>query len=107
MTQAVTPGQKIVIPSAQFYDCLDEWFLTDSGRNEKKNINFDDNGEIESWRQYIDPIEIKTNIFIDGPQYLQDMNLLAKRHGIPDTFTQSEDMLLYEQFVVLINETVT
>ena len=33
VTPAVIPGQKIVVPSGQFYDCLTEWFTTDQGRN--------------------------------------------------------------------------
>ena len=32
---ATIPGQKIVVPQAQFYECLQEWFQTDYGRNEK------------------------------------------------------------------------
>lgn len=106
VTQAVTPGQKIVIPYGQFYDCLAEWFMTDAGRNEKKNIVFNEDGKISAWRQYINPIDAKESIFIDGPQYLRDMDMLQKRFGLEDTFTMSGDMLLYEQFVVIVKESI-
>ena len=33
VTSALIPGQTIVVPQKEFYPCLEEWFLTDQGRN--------------------------------------------------------------------------
>ena len=94
-----------MIPEDQFYDCLDEWFLTDLGRYETRNIVRDEQGRIKAWRQHITPIDI-IDVYGDGQKFLQDMRMLEGRYGIPDTYTYSVDMLLYEQFVVLVSETV-
>ena len=104
VTRSVIPGQQIVIPEDQFYECLDEWFLTDWGRYETRNIVLDAQGKIKAWRQYITPIDIR-DVYGDGLKFLKDMHMLEGRYGIPDTYTYSEDMLLYEQFVVLVSET--
>ena len=55
-----------MIPQAQFHECLDEWFLTDAGRNEKKHmvLNSDEN-KILGWRERITPKEI-VNVYKDG-----------------------------------------
>ena len=50
VSPAVIPDQKIVVPQAQFYDCLEEWFLTDLGRFDKRNMVFDADGDIKAWR---------------------------------------------------------
>ena len=51
------------------------------------------------------PIKID-NVYTDGPQYLKDVIQLEKRFGFDSTFSYSFDMLTYEQFVVIIQETI-
>ena len=72
VTPATIPGQKVVVPKEQFYQCLNEWFLTDLGRNQKQNIAFNEEGKITGWRQYVTPIRID-DVYIDGPNYLNDV----------------------------------
>ena len=53
---------------------MDEWFaVTDTGKNDKKNIVLDSEGKIQGWRQYVTPIK-KDNIYLDGVQYLKDLD---------------------------------
>ena len=95
----------VVVPKDQFYPCLNEWFNTDYGRNQKQDIVFEDNGQIKGWRQFITPAKID-DIYNDGPQYLVDMDILAKRYGFTNTFSYSTDMLTQEMFVGIVQETL-
>ena len=45
---------------------MDEWFLlTDTGKNDKKNIVLDSEGKIQGWRQFVTPVK-KDNEYKDG-----------------------------------------
>ena len=41
----------------------------------------------------------------DGPQYLEDIRAIEDKYGWAETFSYSEKMLKYEQYVVLVSET--
>lgn len=92
VTPATIPGQKIVVPSDQFYSCLEEWFQTDLGRNSKSDIVFmetltEGSGssiterKIHGWRQYVTPIKID-DVYSDGPKYLKDISNIENRFGV-------------------------
>ena len=52
------------------------------------------------------PIKI-TDVYIDGPLYLQDMRMLDNRWGATtNTYSWSQDMLTFETFVVIVPDTV-
>jgi len=104
VTASIVPGQKIVLPEAQFYDCLQEWFLTDFGRNKKNDIVMED-GKISGWREYVTPIKTE-NLYEDGRTYLTDMRRVLGQYGIEKTYAYSKDLLTMEMFVVLVKETV-
>ena len=106
VTPATIPGQKVILPQTEFYTCLDEWFLvTDTGKNDKKNIVLDSEGKIQGWRQFVTPIK-KDNTYVNGVQYLSDLDRLEGEYGITSTYSYSTDMLTYEMFVVLVDETL-
>ena len=42
----------------------------------------------------------------NGPQYLKDIDSIAKEFGIAETYSYSDDMLVHEMFVVLVHETM-
>ena len=91
VTPATIPGQKVVVPSDEFYPCLEEWFQTDLGRNFKSDVVFmevltEGSGslieqKIRGWRQYVTPIKID-DVYSDGPKYLNDINNIENRFGI-------------------------
>ena len=76
VTAPLVYGLKVVVPQDQFYECLQEWFETDQGRNEKPNIVLDSYGRIRGWRQFVTPIEI-SNSYDDGPKYMSDLRKLS------------------------------
>lgn len=45
-------------------------------------------------------------IAVDGPQYLEDIRAIEDKYGWGETFSYSEQLLEFEQYVVLIEETV-
>ena len=92
-----------MVPEGQFYDCLNEWFDTDYGRNMQRNIKQDGDGKIIGWRELVYPIKTD-DVYEDGPKYLDDMDKLFSTYGITDTYAYSEDMLTMETFKVLIRE---
>jgi len=53
----------------------------------------------------VTPVKI-VDIYNDGPQYLKDMDLIANRYGLTETYSYSDDMLVFEMFVVLVYETI-
>ena len=64
-----------------------------------------DSGAIKGWRQSVLP-KLIDDVYEEGPQYLRDMDTLAKRFGFDLTYSNSVDMLTYEQFVVIVRESV-
>lgn len=100
VTAAVIPGQKIVLPEDEFYDCLQEWFLTDFGRNKKKDIVMTD-GRIEGWREFVTPLKTQ-NMYEDGRTYLENMRRVLGTYGLGESYAFSKDMLLMEMFVVIV-----
>ena len=105
VTFALIPGQKIVVPEAQFYPCLEEWFGTDFGRNYRKDIFMDEDGVIHGYRELVTPIKT-ANAYEVGRAYIRDIRRLVGMYGISETYSFSEDMLTMELFVVLIKETI-
>ena len=98
------------IPQESFYACLQQWFYTDIGRYESGNVVFnvkdDINSGIKGWRQYIQPVKI-SEVASDGPQYLDDIRDLEDKFGFDDTYSESQQLLDYEQYVTLLRETFT
>ena len=54
-----------------------------------------ESGAIIGWRQSVLP-KLIDDVYEEGPQYLRDMDTLAKRFGFDLTYSNSVDMLTYE-----------
>ena len=79
--------------------------MTDNGRYEMRNMVRNSNGKILAWREFIRKIRIE-DVYMDGKLFLKDMRMLERRYGIRETFTYSSEMLNFEQFTVLVSETI-
>ena len=47
-----------------------------------------------------------SDVYEEGPKYLKDMDILANKYGFDVTYFNSDDMLTYEQFIVIVRESV-
>lgn len=94
------------VPTAEFYPCLETWMKTDKGRYFAEDIRFNASRKIVGYRQKVSPIAI-TIAATEGPEYLEDIKALTSKYGFDDTYSFSMELLDYEQFVVLLQETFT
>ena len=46
------------------------------------------------------------NAFIDGPKYLNDLRTLAQLWGVADTYCYSTQLLDFEMYIILVEETI-
>ena len=47
-----------------------------------------------------------SDVYEEGPKYLRDMDILANKYGFDVTYFNSVDMLTYEQFIVIVGESI-